>query len=393
MRSQSLCVLALLVLSLLLVTAGCRFGGGDFYEDVDTGDVPEDDDDDDDDSGDDDTGDDDTGDDDTFETTPLWGAVSDYDPDTETMIVFGGALDQDGLETSNALWDIRQDGKGWEASLLESTGDVPPGLVLAAGAYAPSVGLLAVFGGYDELGIVHGNTWIADFSEYPVEWTEVLGIGPSPRFGAAAMAGDFEEVTGFVVFGGQLDENFHADTWALRLDTGVFQWVQVTPSTGQNPSPRAGAAMIHNPNTEPGQNRIWMTTGVGPPGLLGETWKFNPNPGEFSWAQFPEPCNGPSPRFGMMADTDTGNLRGVFFGGGGLGFENDLYVFNLDPADQFWRTVPLDDVPPGRRFGAFAWHEAADAFLLYGGIGATGVLDDLWMLPADTLDAWSSESF
>ena len=384
-RLAWVCALLLVALSLMV---GCRFGGGDFDGDADgDDDVVGDDDTSDDDSGDDDddSGDDDDDDDATygtpFDPPSIYGAV--VGMDGGRMVVYGGGTATGGTAATDALWVMSETESGFAPLQLGQTGDVPPALIHAAGGYDAENDILFVYGGQTADGNAASGAWAASMGTDPVVWTG-FATDPGTRVGAASAIAEVGDTHALVVFGGERGGAYLNDLWFFDIDEGT--WEQVQTSGGSTPPARAYAAMVF----DPGQQSLWLFGGGGDGGFLDDTWKFNAQTGALRWVAFPVQTARPSPRIGMSAAMDATNTNGVFFGGGNSGYDDGLYVLELNPGSQFWfRPEVTGQTPPGRRFGQFAWDEDGGRFWLYGGLTAESVFGDFWTIPAADLNQWA----
>jgi N-acetylneuraminic acid mutarotase len=153
---------------------------------------------------------------------------------------------------------------------------------------------------------------------------------------------------------------------------------------------------------------------------LNDLWKFNPSTGQWEWISgsdtagalsvygtlgSADPSNVPGARFGSVGWVDgSGNLW--LFGGGGPGFNNDLWKF--DPTSAEWTWEGGSKVGnqggvygtggtnlPGGREEMISWTDKQGNFWVFGGWGVddtqpngTGVLNDLWEY-SPTANQWT----
>lgn len=120
---------------------------------------------------------------------------------------------------------------------------------------------------------------------------------------------------------------------------------------------------------------------------IGGTWWWNPADGR--WTEVTgEPQ--PSPRSAGHLELHRPSGRVVHFGGGHLtdsGYETFSETWLFDPATESWTQLAFEGPTPEAAIGEmFAYHEAADIFVLYGGYTLSGsgrYLRDTWHLDLD----------
>ena len=180
--------------------------------------------------------------------TPLgvYGSAMAYDPNSGTVILFGGEYQSYGVE-SNETWSW--DGNSW-TQLSPSTS--PPRRRFGSMAYDSTLGGLVLFGGKQYDGSYHGyylnDTWLWDGSN----WQQLSSsVSPSAR------SVDLVENPGGGVFlhGGQAGK----DGCCIKSDSFVFangQWTEVTTSGG--PGSIQGHQMVYDSTND--QVLLFQTT-------------------------------------------------------------------------------------------------------------------------------------
>lgn len=142
----------------------------------------------------------------------LSGAGMAYDPDTNGLIMFGGAPVTEGAEASSDTWAF--DGTTW-TELSPTT--APPGLLDSAMSYDPATSALLLFGGgmgSPQDAIATNETWSFDGAD----WTELeLPANPSNRTDAG-LAWD-PATSQMLLVGGTTYSEAVADTWQLGTAT------------------------------------------------------------------------------------------------------------------------------------------------------------------------------
>jgi ABC-type dipeptide/oligopeptide/nickel transport system permease component len=230
-----------------------------------------------------------------------------------------------------------------------------------------------------------------------------------------------------VSFGGNTSCGFYCNDTLEFLDSGGEQfWYDVAPS--HSPPPRANGSMVWDPTL----HGLLLFGGIGPHGLLNDSWLFqrtvgwtelhparapparelasfayDPVDGEAilfggegasgvalgdTWAYGAQgwvelhPASAPSPRFGAGLVYDQGAGRLYLFGGEGTGgFLSDTWWFR----GGVWFPVPTAQSPSPRAL-ALLVATGDGTPLLFGGEGATGWLNDTWAFLDGT---WQTVSY
>ena len=255
----------------------------------------------------------------------------------------------------------------------------PGGRSLAGLADDPSVGGLLMFGGYP----YRGDTW----SLVRGLWSPfAFSNAPGPRWDASMAWDPSDHVV--VLFGGS-DGTTLGDTWTYSQGvwTEVISSAQCLASTC--PSPRAGASLGWDGVNDTLILFGGMSTTTG--GYLRDTWSFSAN----SWTELIAggSCTSttcPSARSNASIAWDASDQELVLFGGVGTGYDNDTWVFYggawqevLSPSQCATRACPSPRASAGMSQGLLT----NGGVLLFGGVGATGMLNDTWSFQGG---AWTS---
>lgn len=145
-----------------------------------------------------------------------------------------------------------------------------------------------------------------------------------------------------------------------------------TPLTNTGPVSRILAAMTGAPGGVVLFGGVDNTT----PNLpTNDTWLWNGS----SWS-LQAPASSPSPRYGAAAAQMPGSGLAVMFGGAnGSGVNNgETWTFN----GSSWQQLAV--AGPSARFGAAMAQDGAAGLLLFGGVDASGFLDDTWHFDGST---------
>jgi hypothetical protein len=284
------------------------------------------------------------------------GARMAYDPNTQTVIMFGGNDLTIGLLNETWSWN----GTTWTQlhPAHAPSARFAPGLV-----YDVAENKLVLFGGEGANSLTQEDTWTWDGSD----WTQqITDVGPSPRFWPA-MAYD-PDSSSVVLFGGQSGVPSPAinDTWTW---TGAG-WSLQTPIT--SPPGRGLTDMAYSPIS----HRVVLFGGtnllVGPASTIdGLTWEWDGT----NWSS-QQISPGPGPRFynSLALDKASGNV--ILQGGSNLGGSpfGETWIWN----GSTWNSVP--DRVPGKRYrGAMALDSTHRQTVLFGGLSITdSYLGDTW---------------
>ncbi|HTT34698.1 MAG TPA: kelch repeat-containing protein [Thermoplasmata archaeon] len=228
--------------------------------------------------------------------------------------------------------------------------------------------VVILFGGIAGDGTLLGDTWeFTGGSWTPLSFT---GSTPSPRQGAAFAFNDSVGSQYAVLFGGCGATCPLGDTWTLTF-VSSFSWTLVTPTS--SPSARWGAAMAY----DPWNARIVLFGGCGSTCPLGDTWFYSDS--LLTWTQCTSSglgCSGsvaPPARWGAAIATDSADGFVVMFGGmGASGVLQDTYISGDFPGARVWYAPTLLSSPAGRYGGSLADDPRDGYVVLTGGANATG---------------------
>jgi hypothetical protein len=272
------------------------------------------------------------------------------------------------------------------------------------------------------------NTPLADLWAFDLAsdtWQEVapVGGGPAARFGHNAA---WAEGIGLVIFAGQAGTSFFNDLWAF--DPAASAWEQL-PAGGAVPVARYGSCAAIGPD-----GRLWISHGFTSEGsrfadtvaydftagtwtdetpvgerpverclhgcwwsssgqlmlyggqtngilALGDLWALTPGPrsGTNAWAEVLL-AGGPPADRNLYASAPLDSSLELVFGGQTHEGEllNDAWVVVSDGAVEPFEAGGT--APPARYAAELIYHAERSRFLLFGGRGADGALDDLWEL-------------
>lgn len=329
---------------------------------------------------------------------------------------------------------LAQSSSGWQwRNITPSSGQMPEPRRDGEAIYDPVGKRIILFGGNTDAGL-KTETWAFDLATQSWSKLNTVGTPPTGRLGFDAVYDSVGHQ--MVIYSGQ-GAGFFNDTWTLNLTT--LQWTDVSPATDSaRPKRRYGSGAVFDPQTrslisfagftsEAGRfqdtqsfglaNKAWADwtpSGSKPQirclltaafdsanrrmiiyagqrsGALDDIWSFDL--ASRQWTNL-TPAVRPPGRYWSTSFVNK-NGRFLIFGGAGAGNFNDTWEFNL--ATQTWTQLQIDN-PPSHRNGMMGVYiEAEDRFIVIGGTGNSGNLNDVWELSrksAATVSTVSAASF
>lgn len=232
-----------------------------------------------------------------------------------------------------------------------------------AAIYDPVGKRVIIFGGTGNAGTLN-DTWAFDLAART--WTRLATTGtpPPPRFGFGGVYDPVEKQ--LVIYGGQ-GAGFFNDTWALNLTT--LEWRNVSPPVAARPKARYGHGIVFDPVA---RSLVQFA------GFTEESRRFQDTQ-SFSlatntWQDWTPSGAKPDIRCLLTAAYDNANRRMVIYGGQRSGFLDDLWAFDL--ASRTWQDFTVPSRPSGRLF-AMSFVDRDGRFLVFGGSSASGNLNEL----------------
>jgi hypothetical protein len=326
------------------------------------------------------------------------GAGMAYDAGRSRVVLFGG---QSGSTALGDVWEYTGASGTWAqiTPAVPQSPRVDPSLV-----YDPTRARIEMLAGTTSSGARATGVWEWDGTQ----WTKrPLAASPGARSGSSG--GWLSSRTMGVLMGGVQGDGARAftnDVWIWNggewssPSAGWPQSVPVMPgpeaasvigSTADYvPAPRAGHAFAVGfaGSTSSGD---WeeefglLFGGETDEGVVGDTWTWSDS--TYVWNRLPQ--NGPSPRTGhaMVAVPDV-----EFFLFGGSDASGDLlgdgYSWTLNDG---WVSVGSYGAPPARTQHAMAADPIRGKIVLFGGRGASGVLQDTWEYDVPS-NAWTQRT-
>lgn len=243
-----------------------------------------------------------------------------YDPVARQVVLFGGKNDED--QNLNELWRLDLASNLWLQIKVE--GETPPASEDHSAIYDPIGHRMLLYGGED--GPTTNKLWSLDLKSH--RWRNLTDSTAPKREDHTAVFDSRGKR--MIVFGGRdEDKNTHNQIWALGLDPA--------------------------------------------------------SPAFEKWQSLAVAQNLPPPRKDHVAVFDSARNRMLIFGG--WDNESDEYLGDTwacyfpfgAPGRGRWKAIKTrDSHPPRRRHGAGAYDAHRNWFLLFGGYGEEGYLNDVW---------------
>ncbi len=277
-----------------------------------------------------------------------------YDSARQVLVLVGSFAYGNGWGEM-ATWEYDFSTKKW--SRITTTGG--PGVLYGfAMVYDANRQLTVLYGGSDDQGNLHSETWEYDGSTQTwTQWTTTANH-PNGVFGCLAC---FDAANNrMLVFGGEdSGSTYYNDVWAFDGS----DWTQVNDGTGTAPGTRQyGAAFTYADFTGAGKQVAVLVGGYDGSNWLNETWEYDVTTD--TWAQM-TPTTNPTALLANSAAFDAANEVVVMFGGmddTGAG-TNELWEY--DGSD--WTNVVWSGTNPRARDRALMAYAAGVGVVVFGG--------------------------
>jgi hypothetical protein len=204
-----------------------------------------------------------------------FGHVATYDPNSNRMTIFGGAI---GLPApcSNDAWLLDgANGHSGAASWVEltPTGSAPPARLYHTGVYDPVTNALIIFGGNNCSTGYFNDVWVltsANGEGGTPAWHQLIASGTPPVARESASA-TYDSVNNIMtIYGGDAGGTGLGDVWVLSHANGsggTAVWSKLSP-TGTAPGLRTGQTGTYDSVS----NRMTIFGGVNAGVTLSDTW-------------------------------------------------------------------------------------------------------------------------
>ncbi len=268
-----------------------------------------------------------------------------------------------------------QSSSNWQwRNLTPISGQAPEARRNGVAIYDPIGKRVIVFGGTGNNGL-RNDLW--SFDPALRTWTELNPSGtiPSPRLGFDAVYDPVGHQ--MVIYAGQ-GAGFFNDTWALNLNT--LEWRDVSPAPASRPKARYGSGSIYDPVT---RSLVQFA------GFTEESRRFQDTQ-SFSieantWQDLTPGGAKPEIRCLLTAAFDPANRRMIIYGGQRSGALDDLWAFDL--ASRAWTNLTPAQRPRGRWF-ASSFVDRGGRFILFGGFTSNGNVNEIWAFDFQT-NSWA----
>lgn len=285
-----------------------------------------------------------------------------YDPRSRRVILFGGKDDED--NDLDEIWGLDLARNAWEKIPTENAG--PPASEDHSVIYDPLGHRMIVFGG--ENGLTWNNTWSFDFNTR--RWRDMTDATAPAREDHSAIYDSRGKR--MVIFGGRYNDgevdyiNVY-EVWALDLDpaSATFEkWQNLTPED-RNPPGRSDHAVVYDSL----KNRMVIYGGWDKKEkeYLKDTWAFyfgDSTGAPVKWKEMKAKYSHPPKRRHVAGVYDAVRNCFLIFGGfGDEGYLNDVWA--LDLAADIW--INLTPGPQPRIDHQAVYDPASKRLLLYGG--------------------------
>lgn len=287
-----------------------------------------------------------------------------YDPIGKRIILFGGNTNE-GLKTDTWAFDLAN--RSW--TKLDTVGTPPSGRFGFDAVYDPVGHQMVIYNGQGA-GFFN-DTWTLNLTT--LEWKDVSPASdssrPKKRYGSAAI---FDPVTrSLVSFAGFTSEaGRFQDTQSFDLTNN--NWTDWTPA-GSKPQVRC----LLTGAFDPVGRRMIIYAGQRS-GALDDIWSFDLTTRQ--WTNL-TPAVRPPGRFWSTSFVNKDG-RFMIFGGQGSGNFNDTWEFDLTARQ--WTRLEIANPPSQRNSMAGVYLEGEDRFIIIGGTGNSGNLNDVWELSRKT---------
>ena len=333
--------------------------------------------------------------------TGLTAPAADYDPATNTMMVFGGYdWGLGGADTNAVLLYAPANGAGnWTTLIANGSAGAPAARDRHSAVYDSANNRMIVFGGEIFSSSTDLNdVWVlsnANGQGGAASWTQLSPSGPLPPARAAHKAMYDATNNRMIVFGGGAGGNFTQvfhDVWVLSNANGLGgtpAWTKLSPG-GVGPNVLFTSAVYDSTN-----NIMAVFGGSTPTGASNGVWTLahaNGLGGTPHWTNIV--ANGapgsPARRSGHTAVYDTANNRMIVFGGQPasgpymwIGF-NDVWVLtnaNGLGGLPVWTRLNISGPAPGTRFEHVAvYDQVNNRMMVCGGNNLDAAFFASWTL-------------
>jgi hypothetical protein len=301
-----------------------------------------------------------------------------YDPDRHRLVLFGGKTDAD--VNVNEVWELDLEQDAWQQ--VRTTGDPPPPSEDHVAIHDPIGHRMIVHGG--ENGLTSNKTFALDLQT--ARWRNLTDASSPPREDHTAVYDGRRKQ--MLVFGGR-----HTDGKTDRVDNDVFAFdLDPASSTFEHwrevevDGPRPLGRTDHTAVFDPQKDRMLVYGGYNKEKkeYLGDTWELMfgpPSSGGTHWQQIKTRRSSPPKRRHVVGVLDTARNWFVVCGGfGDEGYLNDVWAFDLGA--EVW--IDVTPGPQPRLDHQAIFDPRSGHLLVYGGDARLEhKFHDLWALQVE----------
>ncbi len=316
-----------------------------------------------------------------------FGHVATYDPNSNRMTVFGGGTGFPG-PCGNDVW-ILDGANGQSGSSawisVSPSGTLPIARLHHTGVYDPNTNSLIVFGGSNCATGYLNDVWVlsdANGGSGSPTWTKLApsGTPPAAREGASAVYDSTNNI--ITVYGGDAGSTNFGDVWVLSHANGTGgtpAWMQLSP-TGTAPTARSGHTAVYDSTN----NRMTVCGGFHLSNALSDTFVLtfaNGIGGTPAWT--PITTKGTAPAVGFHSAVYDSALNDMYVFAGSSSeakLAGDDHAFTLSSANGIGTSSWTRGGPPARYSQSMFYDSASNSvFVLDGQHAQTNTnFDDYW---------------
>ncbi len=264
-----------------------------------------------------------------------------------------------------------QTSHGWQwRNITPASGAMPEPRRDGEAIFDPIGKRIILFGGNSNSGLKN-DTWAFDLATRSWTKLDTVGTPPAGRLGFDAVYDPVGHQ--LVIYSGQ-GAGFFNDTWTLNLTT--LQWADISPaSDSARPKKRYGSAAVFDPQTRSLVSFAGFTSEAG---RFQDTQSFEL--GNKTWSDWTPASSKPQIRCLHTAAFDRVNRRMIVYAGQRNGALDDIWSFDL--ASRQWTNLTPTQRPPGR-FWSTSFVNKDGRFVIFGGSGASN-FNDTWEFNVST---------
>jgi hypothetical protein len=316
-----------------------------------------------------------------------FGHVATYDATSNRMTIFGGGT---GLPAPcvNDVWILDgANGKSGSSTWLpiSPSGNPPAARLHPTGGYDPNTNSMIVFGGNNCLTGYFNDVWVlsdANGESGSPAWTQLVtsGTPPAARESASTIYDSANNI--MTVYGGDAGSANFGDVWILSHANGTGgtpAWTQLSP-TGTAPSTRSGHTAVYDAKND----RMTVFGGFHLSSALSDAWVLNfanGIGGAPAWTKIVTKGTAPAVGFHSAVYDSSVNDMYVFAGSSSEAkLAGDDHAFTLTSANGIGTSAWSRGGPPARYSQAMFYDSVSNSvFVLDGQHAATNTnFDDYW---------------